>query len=588
MSHELGNKITTVRVSTRAFERFPKKINPMRGGGSRATLATMRCILRVSAYRYLYLGLCIGLLHAAGPTASEARTATERLLAKYGSGTGPGCAVGVLLNRVVVFEGASGTSDGSQPLTSVTPVYLASVSKQFAAAAVYRLAQQGKIDINEPIQAKIPELMDGTITVQHLLNHTSGLRDYGALQEVAGSQALLETEGVIRLLSVQRALNFEPGTDYEYSNSDYVLLGVLVERVSGMPFDEFAKRELFEPLGMDRSWFQSSRVPPYEPAQGFAVRSGAFVPNSIIPRTNGDGGMYSTVSDLLRWMLALERPSTVQLPLKHIQRRARLRSGELLPHASGLFWSQYKERPTISHNGAVAGFQSDVVHFPKQHLSVVSLCNRGDVNASALSREVADVYMGTVGERMPKTVSRRRRPISAELAGFWRSRQGFVLTTKIEGDYLLASMAGETHRMSVGRNTKELSTQTETLRLFLRSKGKNAFELLWEGDRTTSFERVRPSTQSVDLNRYVGHFVNGEINVGWDLIVEDGSLAITTAAGWRIPLARSVGDRFEVGPWLLEFVRDGTGISGFRLHRERLWNLAFKREPDPASSRKLR
>jgi CubicO group peptidase (beta-lactamase class C family) len=562
--------------------RFPFKFMPIQCGGLRATLARMRFLLCGLAY----LSLGIGPLCSAAPKAGEARAATERLLARFGNSSGPGCAAGVLLNGVVVFEGAVGTSDGAHPLTSVTPVYVASVSKQFTAAAVYRLAQQGRIDLNEPIQTKIPELKHGAIKVQQLLNHTSGLRDYGALQEVLGSQAAMETRDVIRLLSAQRGNNFEPGADYEYSNSDYVLLAALVERASGTPFDEFVKRELFDPLGMDRSWFQSQRVPLYEPARGFAVRNGQLVPASNIPRTNGDGGMYSTVSDLLRWMRALEGAGGAPLALKQIQKRARLGSGESIPHASGLFRNQYKGRPTISHDGAVAGFQADVVHFPEQHLSVVCLCNRGNANATSLSREIADVYLGTGGERISKVTPGRRRPISADLAGSWRSRQGFVLTTKIEGDHLLASLAGETHSMSFGRNPREFSTQSETLRLFLRRRGKDAVTLFWEGDRPTSFERIRPAAVTPGLGRYAGRFVNSDLDVAWDLIVENEALVITTAAGWRIPLARSVDDHFEVGPWQLEFERGGTGISGFRLHRERVWNLPFEREAKPALNRK--
>lgn len=532
-----------------------------------------------------YLGLGAGTLRSAMPTAGEARAAAERLLAKAGNNTGPGCAASVLFKGVVVFDGAAGTSDGSRPLNSVTPVYLASVSKQFTAAAVYRLAQQGRIELNERIQTRIPELGRSAITVQQLLNHTSGLRDYGALQEIQGSQAAMETAEVIRLLSAQRANNFEPGTDYEYSNSDYVLLAALVERASGLPFDEFVKREFFDPLGMNRSWFQSHRTPRYEPARGFAVRNGKLAPHSSIPRTNGDGGMYSTVSDLLRWMRAVERAGGSQSALKQIQRRARLKSGKSIPHASGLFWGQYKGRPTISHNGAVAGFQADVVHFPKQRLSVVCLCNRGDVDAASLSREIAGVYLGTVGERDLKGARSGRRPISADLAGIWRSKQGFVLTTKIDGTSLVASLAGDTHSMFLGRNPKEFSTESETPRLLLRRKGKDAVDHLWEGDRPTSFERIRPASITPALDRYVGRFVNSELGVAWDLVLEKEALVITTAAGWRIPLTRSVDDHFEVGPWQLEFEQSGTGVSGFRLHRERVWNLPFAREADPVLNR---
>jgi CubicO group peptidase (beta-lactamase class C family) len=172
-----------------------------------------------------FLVLCVGCSAAAEPSDGPP-AAVERLLARYGTDSGPGCATGVLLNNRVVFEAAVGTMDGRQPLTASTPIYLASVSKQFTAAAVYKLVESGKIRLNEPIRKRLPELPENaaTATIHHLLNHTSGLRDYAALQEVAGRQGPIDNLGVLRLLSTQRTLNFEPGTDYEYSNSDYVLL----------------------------------------------------------------------------------------------------------------------------------------------------------------------------------------------------------------------------------------------------------------------------------------------------------------------------------------------------------------------------
>jgi CubicO group peptidase (beta-lactamase class C family) len=464
-----------------------------------------------------FLVLCVGCSAAAEPS-DAARAAVERLLARYRTDRGPGCTAGVLLKNRVVFEGAVGTMDGRQPLTASTPIYLASVSKQFTAAAVYKLVESGKIRLNEPIRKRLPELPENaaTATIHHLLNATSGLRDYAALQEVAGRQGPIGNPGVLRLLSTQRTLNFEPGTDYEYSNSDYVLLGLLVERASGVPLAEYVKRELFGPVGMIRSWFQSDGAPPYEPAQGYALRDGTLRPAAIPPQTTGDGGMYSCASDLLRWMQKLDRPRDGrEKAIQQIQSRARLRSGELLPHASGLFWNRYKGRATISHNGAVPGFQADVVHFPKDHLSVVCLCNRGDVNAASLSRQIAEAYLSTRPRSASVTAAQvEGHALPADLSGKWESRQGFILSTKVEGDYLTASVAGEKHLMSVDPKQKEFSTASDGFRLLLRRRGPDVVELGWEGDRPNSFKRLRPTVPSPpELGPYAGHFVNDELNV---------------------------------------------------------------------------
>src|SRR5262249_14366215 len=268
------------------------------------------------------------------------------------------------------------------------------------------------------------------ITIRHLLNHTSGLRDYCALQEVAGRLERIDNLGVLRLMSAQRELNFESGANYEYSNSDYVLLGLLVDRASGLSLAEYAKRELFGPLGMDRSWFQSDSAGEFKPAQGYESRDGSLREAAPPPETVGDGGMYSAVSDLLRWMQNLERPAESQRTvIREIQSRARLTSGEMLPHASGLFRNRYHGRVTISHNGAVSGFQADVVQFPRERLSVVCLCNRGDVNAASLSRAIAEIFLREAPA--PKAPG---KSLPADLSGKWESSQGFILSTGAASD----------------------------------------------------------------------------------------------------------------------------------------------------------
>ncbi len=442
-------------------------------------------------------------------------------------------------------------------------MYLASVSKQFTAALIYGLVEQGKLRLDARAGVRIPELgeVSGKVTVQQLLNHTSGLRDYGALREVAGKLEPIDNQGVIRVLGSQRGLNFEPGSDYEYSNSDYVVLAVLAERASGLTMATLAKKEIFSRHGMKSAWIQGGGETAVAPAHGYSVRDGKPHLSEPPPATTGDGGVYASVSDLLRWMNGI--PTLIHVP-------ARLSTGEVLPHASGLFWGRFQGRKTLSHNGSVSGYQADVVNFPKERLSVVCLCNRGDVDANSLSRQIAEAYLGT-----GRTVGKTMHKPAADLAGKWQSRQGFVLTTKVEDDKLTATLQGEAHVFSRELGHHALAGDGLTL----RRRGKDTLELGWEGDRPNRFQRMPAATRAHDSGEYIGRFVNDELAVAWDLRVEKGVLVITNAAGWRIPLQQAVEDRFEVGPWLLDFERKSGQVVGFRLHRERLWNLRFERRP---------
>lgn len=476
-----------------------------------------------------------------------------------------------------MLQTAVGTADGYRPLGAQTPVYVASLSKQFTAAAVYKLAAEGRIRLKEPIGVRLRGLSSPTSTpsVQQLLNHTSGLRDYSALLEVAGRlNERPDNRGVLRILNAQRALNFAPGTDYEYSNSDYVLLGLLVEEVTGLPLSTFMEPEFFAPLAMKDSWFGTTKATREEPARGYTLSDGAWHPSDPPPST-GDGGMYSSVSDLLRWLQEVTKPNlAAHDPLRQIQLPARLISGARLPHASGLFLGRYKGRATLSHNGAVAGFQADLVHFPRERISVVCLCNRGDVDAASLSREVADVYLGA-GAARPRAPG---RPRSSEAAGVWESAQGFVLTTKVEGGILSASLGGEAYTLSPVGKSAMFTTGSSTFPMVLRLRGPNALDFGVEGDRFERFRRIPPALNPLPIAVYGGDFVNTEMNLSWHLLVENGVLVLTTAAGWRIPFTYVAPDRFEVGPWLIRFERDQSGITALLLHRQRAWNLRFQRQ----------
>ena len=229
----------------------------------------------------------------------------------------------------------------------------------------------------------------------------------------------------------------------------------------------------------------------------------------------------------MRWM---------KRPPGRIQERARLQNGEKLPHAAGLFWGRDRGRTTLSHNGAAGEYQADLVHYPKERLSVVCLCKGRNLDAAALSRTIADAYLG------PK---KRKTARIGEFDGKWISRQGFLLPPKIDGQ------------------------------LEIRRRGPDTIAVGWEGDRPTVYRKLTAEELRIaPLAEYRGRFGNDELGVTFDLVVADGALTLTNDAGWRIPLETAARDRFTVGPWVLEFEADRMG---FRLHRERLWNLRFQK-----------
>jgi CubicO group peptidase (beta-lactamase class C family) len=313
----------------------------------------------------------------------------------------PGCAVGVVRDGALVFAGGYGTAnlDHGVPITPSTVFYTGSVSKQFTAAAVALAAWQGHLSLDDDIRTHVPELPDYSvpITVRHLVHHTSGLRDYLALQLLAGIQPGVTDEAVLALLARQRALNFEPGERYLYSNSGYFLLSEIVRRATGLSLRAFARREFFGPLGMERSLFLDDateivpgRATGYSPAEG-GYRMDHWWPFAQV----GSGGLYSTVEDLARWAAALVAGRVGPTGFVDVLlERGVLVNGETLDYAFGLTLGEHRGLRTVGHGGALAGFRSHLVLFPDQATAVVVLCNRSDGDPGRRAMAVVERLLG--------------------------------------------------------------------------------------------------------------------------------------------------------------------------------------------------
>ena len=229
-----------------------------------------------------------------------------------------------------------------------------------------------------------------------LLHHTSGLRDYLTLSGLAGNPPdhVITERGVLNTLARQMRLNFEPGDEHLYSNSGYVLLSIIVHRVSGRPLDEFARERIFTPLGMRHTRFQHDHTAPIPGrAIGYVRRGETWrIANSLLDVV-GDGGMYSTVDDMLRWAAAFERPEFSPL-LSRMQQPGTLKNGSAIANGYGMGLSQgtYRGVPTVSHSGSLAGYRTNFVRLPGEKLTVVTLCNNATANVARLTQMVAELY----------------------------------------------------------------------------------------------------------------------------------------------------------------------------------------------------
>ena len=361
------------------------------------------------------LWLSLPLAAAAGPAAGAAKPnkLADALLARMGAAREPGAGIIVLRNGQVVYLGVRGVADlqAGRPIDGRTAFRLASVTKQFTAAAVMLLVRDGKLRYEDSLTGLFPEfpVYGRDITVRHLLNHTSGLPDYEDLMPPADparpvEESQIDDRGVLRLLEAQPAGLFRPGALWRYSNSGYVLLGLIVEKVSGLPFPEFLHDRIFVPLKMDNTVaFVRGRNRVVDRAFGYSKENGRwrFTDQSPTSATLGDGGVYSSLYDLTLWeeslrrhlLLTEEEMKPALTPVRVTGKGPVGPDGKPADYGFGWFLDGWRGHPRMWHYGETSGFRTAIERFTADGLTVIVLANRTDVDAAALALEVAGFYL---------------------------------------------------------------------------------------------------------------------------------------------------------------------------------------------------
>ncbi len=336
------------------------------------------------------------------PATSREVAAVDSIFRQWDRSDSPGAAVAVVRDGEVILEKGYGMANLEYdiPVTPSTVFHVASVSKHFTAFAVGLLAAEGKLSLDDDVRDFVPELHDygHTITLRHLIHHVSGIRDQWDLLGMAGWRLddVITTEQILKLVSAQRELNFEPGDEHLYSNSGYTLLALVVERVTGETFRDFMGRRVFDPLGMDRTHVHDdhrmivpNRAYSYGPAGEDQWRI-----EPLQYANMGATSLFTTVEDLARWDRNLYDArvggrEVVDGLLDLIQ----LNDGSDLAYAHALSTGTHRGLRTVSHGGSDAGFRSFLLRFPDEGLTVVALSNARNFNSSRTAHEVAEVFL---------------------------------------------------------------------------------------------------------------------------------------------------------------------------------------------------
>ena len=537
--------------------------------------------------------------------ASAQRADVDALFSRWDRPDSPGCAIGVMRDGQLVYQRGYGMAslDHSIPLNGKTVFYIASTSKQFTALSIAWLATRGRLALTDEITRYLPELPEWakTVTVGHLVHHTSGIPDFFVLMPLAGRRLedTASDEDILALLARQKQLNFRPGDQFQYSNSGYFLLGLIVSRVSGRTLREFAEETFFKPLGMADTRFHDDRtaVVPRR-ATGYVPRAGGFGVFATLFDRVGDGGLLTTIEDLVKWdrnfydgVVGGEAMTSLALT------PGRLNDGTRLDYAFGLFVREHRGLRTVSHGGIYNGFRAELLRFPTRKLSVACLCNLYNIDASRLAQDVADIFLAgeyppaTTSTTTPVVVTLPTAALQSRVGLYFAPETGSALSVSLNEERLLASLPGS------GILNQWLAPQSPN-----RFKGTNSlrseFEFTEKTDLAETVVKVRLSPgigqpvfrfiratavtlAPAELFPYAGSYHSEALETSYQLGVRDGKIFVQIRGLSPFPLVPTVRDGFSGGGRNFIFDRDKRGgISGFVLSDPtgRLRGVKFERE----------
>ncbi|MCA0374319.1 MAG: serine hydrolase [Gemmatimonadetes bacterium] len=546
----------------------------------------------------------VALLAAGTPAASSAQATpqanlqalADSVFAPWNSTHSPGCAVGVSRAGRTLLERGYGMADlaGARAITPTTILESGSVAKQFTATAILLLAADGKLALDDDARKYLPELRDygRTITVRHLLTHTSGLREWSNLVAWQGwprGTRVHTNPDMVRLIAAQQGLNYPVGDHYSYTNSGFLLLHAIVERVSGMSFQRFTRERIFAPLGMrNTSWRDDfTRIVPGL-AQAYARRGTGWAIDMPGDNVVGAGGLWTTVGDWLLWNEALTKKTLGANVVDSLTRRMRLTSGLEIAYALGVTVTRWRGTTEIAHSGSTAGYSTYLARYPElDNLSIAVMCNAAGAGATAYTRALV---AGIAGSALTPVVPNDTVATDQAALRAWRGvyEDGWWhVVTRIDTARGVMSVNGTPIRAL--RDGTFLLGGVRT-RLHVDDKGVRTLRSV-TGDGDSVVDTWRAAEVVVptpaDLAAYAGRYRSDEIGNTVTVRVDNGRLYIDQREGRTLGATPTLRDAFEAGGSSLRFTRDAKGrVTALHVGEARMWDFVLTRLPDaPAASR---
>jgi CubicO group peptidase (beta-lactamase class C family) len=505
----------------------------------------------------------------------------------------------VVRNGALIYTKGYGTAnlELNVPITPQTVFDIGSVSKQFTAMSVLLLVQDGKLSLDDDIHKFIPELppYEAPITVRTMLHHLSGLRSYTDLFDLAGVPEIDQTtdDDALALIARQKTLNFPPGRQYLYSDTNYFLLALIVRRLSGETLREFARRRIFGPLGMSSTHFHDDhRMIVPRRATGYAPGpNGGFEIDMSNFEELGDGSVMTTVEDLARWDRNFYVPVVGgKVAIDELQELGVRSDGSKTPYAMGLILDRYRGIPRVQHTGEWVGYRSSFLRFAPQKLSVIVLCNMvGDLDPFALSEHVADIFLK---QRESVSVAPTSSELAADAGIYWNAESFAYLRFVADAGTLELDTGDSLQKLRYIGHGEFQGQNSATRYVFHPGAVRFTVQAVDDDSDPVLLERVTPPSSQVpsqlrNLSQYAGTYYSDDLGVSWILEIRGAQLI---RRQWMFPAQQLkpvlpdifTGDISE-GSYALRFTRNAAGqVDGFAVATTMVRPLRFSR-CEPAS-----
>jgi len=548
--------------------------------------------------RTLYLLIIVFAYSASSFGQVKVAVSIDSIFAKWDKPGVPGCTLGIMKDGKLIYARGYGMANLEYGIrnTSNSVFRIGSTSKQFTAACIIRLAEQGKLSLDNTLDKFYPEFpaYAEKITIRHLLNHTSGIRDYLILSYLKGlgDDDYYTDDDVMQWLTHQTELNFQPGEEHLYSNSGYWLLGQIVNKAAGMPMADYAAKEIFKPLGMNNTHFHTDhtqivkkRASGYEPdGAGYKI---CMTTLGLI----GDGGVFTTVNDLKKWDDAYYKSDVLSRRFWNMMtERGILNNGDTLDYACGLVVSTHKGLKTISHGGAFVGYRTQLLRFPEQHFSVAILTNRADANPSRMAYKVADIFLADkyTDKTEKQPAKKQNEPATKpdviftlkQLTGTFSIEPGVDMELKIKNDTLnITQLWNNSSYNVVAKNGNTYQIPGEASISFVFSELKDGIAHVMtihqNGGKAVCQRKKEVDLSGIDLADYAGNYYSTELDVTYIITLADNSLKLKIRNHERADMNIIDVDQYSSNGTILRFSRQNDKVSGFYLDAGRVKNLGF-------------